>query len=319
MCVKPWPIEPDQLFLAPHLAVVAGEPARPLRRRQPVLDDPAERPRLEPLGPPSLHATASASIDVPSPRAAGARRRRGADVVHPHDARALVDAPDHGGERAVVARIGRGRRRASCAMNDLRDGPTSTGTSRRVDQLARVARAARGCAPRSCRSRCRGRRTATRRRCPRHARAASRSSEEVADLDDDVVVARVVLHGAGLALHVHHDVARRRRPPPRRTCRGRRPAATSLTMVAPASSAAAATAALLVSTLTGTPALGGEPADDREHPPSSSALVDRVGARSGRLAADVEHVGPRRHQGQPVGRPPRRDRGSGRRRRTSRA
>src|SRR4029079_17526181 len=45
--------EPDQLLLAADLAMVAGESARPLRRREPVFDDPAEHPRLEALGPAS--------------------------------------------------------------------------------------------------------------------------------------------------------------------------------------------------------------------------------------------------------------------------
>ena len=45
-------------------------------------------------------------------------------------------------------------------------------------------------------------------RCRPRRRPRSRSAQERADLGDDVVVAGLVLHRAGLALHVHRDVAR---------------------------------------------------------------------------------------------------------------
>ena len=86
-----------------------------------------------------------------------------------------------------------------------------------------------------------------------------------------------------------------------------RPAETSFTIVRPASSAAAATAAFVVSMLTGTPGLGASQAlDHRQHPAQLLGVVDRLGAGPGRLAADVEHVGARRHQREAVG-----DRGVG--------
>ena len=50
--MNPCTDEPDQLFLAPHLAVVARESTRPLARAEPVLDDPREVARLEALRPP---------------------------------------------------------------------------------------------------------------------------------------------------------------------------------------------------------------------------------------------------------------------------
>ena len=132
--------EPDQLFLAPDLAVVAGEAAGPLRRREAVLDDPAERRAAR--GPaPSVPSRSTAfhvdrAHDVEQAQRVGCAAR----VVHPDDAGAVVEGPDDGRERA--------RRRASDrasspqrrrARNDLRDGPTSTGTSTRSTSSRRRA------------------------------------------------------------------------------------------------------------------------------------------------------------------------------------
>ncbi len=86
-------------------------------------------------------------------------------------------------------------------------------------------------------------------RTPAATAAARRSLEEGDHLADDVVVAGVVLHRAGLAQHVHEthraaalgDEARAMAGSPRS-------AVTSLTRPAPASRAARATTALVVST-----------------------------------------------------------------------
>ena len=63
--------------------------------------------------------------------------------------------------------------------------------------------AARGCARASCRSRCRGRRWMRSSRDALGDRERGALLQEGADVVDDVVVARVVLHRARLAQHVH--------------------------------------------------------------------------------------------------------------------
>src|SRR5260370_15200082 len=65
------PGEPQQLLLTAHLAVIAGEPAGALRRRQPARDHPCEVARLEALRPATLHAAlASAECSASSRRTA---------------------------------------------------------------------------------------------------------------------------------------------------------------------------------------------------------------------------------------------------------
>ena len=77
-------------------------------------------------------------------------------------------------------------------------------------------------------------------------------------------------------------------------------------MVAPASSAAAATAALRRVDAHRHARLGGQALDHRQHPAQLLVGGHRLGAGPGRLAADVEQVGARGHEGQAV-----RDRGVG--------
>ena len=79
------------------------------------------------------------------------------------------------------------------------------------------------------------------------------------------------------------------------------PPDTSFTITAPASSAPAATDAFVVSMLTGTPVRGGELPHDRLRPAQLFVGSDRLGSRSGRLAADVEQRGTRGGQREPVG------------------
>ena len=146
--------EPDQLLLAPHLAVVAREPARALGGGEPVLDDPAERARLEPLRPASLHATGPARrasrISVSNPNRLGDRPH----VVHPHDGCAAIERPHDGGERRVVASIGASGSASPLASattrprNVLREVPTSTGTSTRATSSSRRASRSRLCSTR---------------------------------------------------------------------------------------------------------------------------------------------------------------------------
>ena len=81
-----------------------------------------------------------------------------------------------------------------------------------------------------------------------------------------------------------------------------RPAATSLTMVAPRVERGGGHASpCRVSTLTGTPAsAASRPTTGRTRRRSSASSTGSAPG-SGRLPAHVEHVGPRRHQGQAVG------------------
>ena len=120
--------------------------------------------------------------------------------------------------------------------------------------------------------------------------------EERLHLGHDVVVARVVLHGARLAEHVHETAvgAATRRPRPGgrgRTGRRRRRSR----CVAPASSAARATADFVVSMESRAP----PPAsrfDHRHHSPELLLRRDRIRARAGGLAADVEDRRPLLHE-----------------------
>ena len=77
------------------------------------------------------------------------------------------------------------------------------------------------------------------------------------------------------------------------------PPDTSLTSTAPASIAAAATAARVVSMLTGTP-WRHQVGDHGQHPRRLRGRVDPHRAGPGRLAADVDEVGPRRPQREAV-------------------
>ena len=182
---EPVPVEPDQLLLATHLAVVAREAAGPLGRREPVADDPAEH-RGAPDPAPSVRAAAS-SCRVPRPRIASSSAtalRRRSHVVHPHDARAVVERPDDGGQRAVVARAGAGspvsppRSRSNAPRKRFRDVPTTTGPSTRGHELGELGEEQRDCARPSCRSRSRDRRSTTRGRSPAASAASTRSTRQ---------------------------------------------------------------------------------------------------------------------------------------------
>ena len=201
------------------------------------------------------------------------RGRRRRDVVHADDRGALVERPHRrwrACRRRVVDREGRlaGRsarpadeRLARRARRAAARRRASTSSRSRASSVEVVRR-------RSCRSRCRDRRTARAVAMPAARATSSRSTQEVADLADDVVVVRVVLHRARLALHVHRRRSRRRpRPRPRehlgvvapggdvvddrsRRLRGRPPA----------------TSAFVVSMLTGTPASAARRSTTGQHP-----------------------------------------------------
>ena len=150
--------------------------------------------------------------------------------------------------------------------------------------------------------------------------AASRATRNVGDLGDDVVVAGIALHRAGLAEHVHGDVPSTGVGRDGRGCRDRaRPAETSLTTVAPAASAAAATAAFVVSMLTGTGGHGDEALDDRQDAAALVVDATRDRRRGGSTPRRRRAGRRRRPRGPARARPRRRGRGTGRRRRRSRA
>ena len=122
------------------------------------------------------------------------------DVVHSEDRGPALERQDVGRDRArqaVASRRGRRRacRESSCARCRSRPG----GRWRRA---RRGGAAARGCARRSCRSRCPGRARRAPRRSPLDGEREPLLEERL-HVGDDVVVARVVLHGARLAEHVH--------------------------------------------------------------------------------------------------------------------
>ena len=189
--------EPDQLLLPPDLAVVAGEPTRPLRGGEPVLDDPAEQPRLEALGPAAPQRRHRVST-ISAARHRGTRHRsqhggglhRGPDVVDPDHRRAPFERPHHGGERGVVARR-RIRLVDEAAEERLARRPHQHRHPDRGDQLGQRRRAARGCARASCRTRCPGSAISASSAIPAARAAVEPLDEERRDLADDVVVARV--------------------------------------------------------------------------------------------------------------------------------
>ena len=323
MCVKPWPIEPDQLLLAAHLAVVAREPAgrsdaasRSLMIQQNARGSSpcAQRPFTS-----TASGIESRAIDTSSSRNASraargrrapARRARRGRAPTPTVARVPSSRV---GEVGAVAERRAEERLARRADEHRARRPRATSSSRRASSSRLCAAVLPKPMP--------GRRTSAPASMPAARATSSALDEEVADLGDDVVVVRV--RPASCAARPACASRRARRRPRRRRASisgSTRPAETSFTIVAPASSAASATAAFVVSMLTGTPGLGGE----RARRPGSTRRAPRrpstgVGAGPGRLAADVEHVGARGHQREAVARPRRRGRGSGRRRRRSRA
>ena len=127
-------------------------------------------------------------------RRLSARRRRGLpdrqrvdrrrDVVHAHDARAALHREQRGGDAGgVERRLLRGerspapcRRRRAGQRRLARPADQQRHAER--EQLFLPRAAARGCAPASCRSRCRGRATMRSRATPAASTAAIRSREE---------------------------------------------------------------------------------------------------------------------------------------------
>ena len=163
-------VEPDQLFLAPHLAVVAREAAGPFARAETVLDHPREVARLQALGPPSskpagTHATVLfhhiEELDRPA-----RRRRRRARARPRHLVRSTTPSLPASRLRARPDR----RRRRDAPRNDLRDVPTSNGTPARAASSGSAAQQREVVFRRSSRSRFRGRRAGASDRRPRRAR-----------------------------------------------------------------------------------------------------------------------------------------------------
>ena len=247
---------------------------------------------FEALGPATLHATASASSAYIT------SSNRSASTVAATSWTRTIRAPwstrpHRGCEGAVVA----GGDVVAEHLGDERL-PRGTDEHRNLDAsrpAPTVATAARGCGPRSSRSRCPGSAHNEPSVDPRGARPLESFDEEIADLGDDVGVLRRFLHRARLAAHVHDDhpgagtrddvehagiapggdvvddggagVERGRgdgrlpRIDADRDPRGRRQAF-----------------------------------DHRKHPAELLGFGHRVGTRTGRLAADVEHVGAGGHQ-----------------------
>ena len=167
-------------------------------------------------------------------------RAAAARVVDPHDACAVVDGPDDGRERRVVARdrarVRRRRRQSRQERLPRRpDDERTCGARRELGQRReqrevvgdRLAEADPGIGGERARRDARG------------ARRLEPLDEELGDLGDDVVVARDRAASCG----ARRACASRRSPHPRRRRPTRisgssRPAETSLTTVAPAASAA---------------------------------------------------------------------------------
>ena len=224
-------------------------------------------------------------------------RRR--DVVHAHDARAALHRDDRGGDARGLeprALAGVRWRPASSTPVDARQRRLARPADEQRHAEARAARrwraAARGCAPASCRSRCRDRATMRSRATPARASPRrSRSRRNARDLGDDVVVVGSALHRSRhrrACASGRRRSADARRPPS--SAPGARSAPMSLTMSAPRSSAARITSGLVVSTETGQPRPSAA-AQHRQHARELVVGADRRGAGPGRLAADVEDVG----------------------------
>ncbi len=198
--------QPQQLFLAPNLAVVGRVAPRPLADGEMVLDDPAEVPRDDPGRPAPSHAAA--------PRRRRAACARGCDIMDPDQCRAAGHRPHRRGERALEAGAGREQRNVS---------HTAVARSAR----AQMTYEALATGPHEHRDPCRHKlgergqklqivadRLAeadaridvdlldTGRRGPRRTRL-----EEPAHLGDDVVIAGVVLHIGGSPFAVHRHKA----------------------------------------------------------------------------------------------------------------
>ncbi len=321
-------LEPDQLFLASHLAVVARESARPLPRTEAILDHPREVPRLQPLRPPSpqprgAHALAAHAATTPVGRCAfqHVEQRGGADRTRRRRARApsrhLLEAT-RPTSRASLRRVRRpaGRRAAcrgtTCATRRRR-------AARRRSRRARAARAAaRGCARRSCRTRCRGRRGSRRARTPAAIAASTRPRRYAPTSRTTSAYAGSLLHRARRALHVHRNEAGFALGDDRAACDRRRAARHVVHDRRTGFQRGGRDRGLRRVDADGTPRRRATSARTTGRTRRSLFVgVDRFRAGPGRLTADVEHRGTRREPALVRARSPRRARGSVRRRRRS--
>src|SRR5439155_3591664 len=116
-------IEPDELLLPPHLAVVAGEPTWALTRAEAILDDPREVPRLQPLGP-APSQTARRHAAIPSGVARSNVSSSSTARRDPATSCTRTSAAPCSKHQTVVARVASSRRAISSApriraRNDL--------------------------------------------------------------------------------------------------------------------------------------------------------------------------------------------------------
>ena len=144
---EPVRLEPDQLFLAAHLAVIAREPARAFGRGQAILDDPTEEPGLQALRPTAAQrhaatpgavarAITSRSRAIRADAATSCTRTIRAACVNDHTVVASVASSRCDGSESPV----------SLPRNVLRDAPTTTGTPSAATMSASRARSSRLCA-----------------------------------------------------------------------------------------------------------------------------------------------------------------------------
>ncbi len=175
-----------------------------------------------------------------------------AHVVHAEDRRAALVGRDGGGERwpraEPVVASGSPRTRPS---ELLRERPTSTGrpSASSTSSLRTSSKFCSSVLPKPIPG---SRLHALLGNALRHGGAQSLLQERL-DLGDDVVVARVFLHRARLALHVHQAEVGARLGDDPASSGSPRSAVTSLTISAPSASARRATSAFAVSIETGTP------------------------------------------------------------------
>ena len=231
--------EPDQLFLAPHLAVVAREAARPLAGAEPVHDHPREVARLEPLRPPTAksagaHAaipsgvarsSASSSCAARADAATSCTRTTAAPCTKHQTVVASV-ASSRVVDRRVAERRGRGTTCATCRR---------AAAPRPAPRARAARRATRGCARSSSRSRCPGSASMRVGADAGRDRGVDARAQLVADLADDVVRSCAsALHRARRAAHVHQRRTSRPRRRRRASMSGSAvPPETSFTIAAP--------------------------------------------------------------------------------------
>ena len=194
MCVKPCP--------RARSALPGGEPCGGCARTRPgaptpqaVHDHPAEVAGLEPLRPASLHVVTCLRRRLRAITREQRSQRVGRAAARTSCTRTSARrdrAPHRGGERAVVARDRVVPRSSPSTRprNDLREVPTSTGTSTRATSSGEAASSARLCSSGLPEADAGVGQIASS-WTPAARAAASRSTRNVADLADDVVVVRV--------------------------------------------------------------------------------------------------------------------------------